>query len=145
MGSSLVRYGQDALKNLGKRGDVDKDVQPEVFALEPRKGVLGLRKVLALPCIPRSIEGIDVAHLGGNDTVALRVEVVPKLALDVATNIHIEPQFIHSRGFGVQTVSRAFLVRRIDNLNVIRLMPAHHLVARDALKHCVHDGPLRGC
>ena len=29
-------------KSLGLRGDVDKDVQPEVFHIEPRKGLIGL-------------------------------------------------------------------------------------------------------
>src|SRR5437764_10547654 len=52
--AARLRDDMDALKNLGKRGDVDKDVQPEVFALEPRKGMLGLRKVLGLPQVPRS-------------------------------------------------------------------------------------------
>src|SRR5581483_1206363 len=64
--AARLRDDIEALKNLGKRGDVDKDVQPEVFALEPRKGMIGLRKVLGLPQTPRSIEGIDIAHLGGN-------------------------------------------------------------------------------
>src|SRR4029077_12297383 len=51
----------------------------EVFALEPRKGMVGLRKVLGLPQIPRSIEGIDVAHLGGNETVASLVTFIDGL------------------------------------------------------------------
>ncbi len=34
-----------ALKNLSMRGQVDKDVQPEVFQIEPKKGLLGLRKI----------------------------------------------------------------------------------------------------
>src|SRR5690348_4819320 len=28
---------------------------------------------------------------------------------------------------------------------MIRLVPRHHLIARDAIRHRVHDGPLRGC
>jgi excinuclease ABC subunit C len=59
-----------ALKNLGLRGDVNKDVQPEVFPIEPRKGLVGLKKVLGLAQVPRSIEGLDIAHLGGSETVA---------------------------------------------------------------------------
>lgn len=62
-----------ALKKLSLRGDVDKDVQPEVFQIEPKKGLAGLQKVLGLPSRPRIIEGIDVAHLGGTDTVAALV------------------------------------------------------------------------
>src|SRR5204863_147934 len=77
--AARIRDDIDALKNLGKRGDVDKDVQPEVFALEPRKGMVGLRKVLGLRQTPRSIEGIDIAHLGGNETVASLVTFIDGL------------------------------------------------------------------
>src|SRR5207244_1052352 len=69
----------DALKNLGRRGDVDKDVQPKVFYIEPRKGMIGLRKVLGLEKTPRTIEGIDIAHLGGSDTVASLVSFIDGL------------------------------------------------------------------
>src|SRR5262249_19775612 len=58
-----------ALNDLGLRGDVSRDVQPEVFPIEPKKGLVGLRKVLGLEKTPRTIEGIDVAHLGGDDMV----------------------------------------------------------------------------
>ncbi|MCS6852411.1 MAG: excinuclease ABC subunit UvrC [Gemmataceae bacterium] len=68
-----------ALRNLGLRGDVEKDVQPEVFPLEPRKGILGLRKVLGLSRTPRVIEGIDIAHLGGHETVAALVAFIDGL------------------------------------------------------------------
>ena len=54
--SAALRYERAArlrdeihsLQNLGLRGDVDKNVQPEVFQIEPKKGLLGLRKVLGL-------------------------------------------------------------------------------------------------
>src|SRR5205823_6684731 len=68
--AARLRDEIDALKKLGQRGDVDKDVQPEVFQIEPRKGMVGLRKILALPQTPRTIEGMDIAHLGGEETVA---------------------------------------------------------------------------
>jgi excinuclease ABC subunit C len=77
--AARLRDDIDALRNLGKRGDVDKDVQPQVFALEPRKGLLGLRKVLGLPQVPRTLEGIDIAHLGGSDTVASLVSFIDGL------------------------------------------------------------------
>ena len=68
-----------ALQNLGLRGDVDKDVQPEVFQIDPKKGLRGLRKVLGLPKTPRTIEGVDIAHLGGEDTVASLVTFIDGL------------------------------------------------------------------
>jgi excinuclease ABC subunit C len=68
--AAKIRDDIDALRNLELRGDVDKDVQPEVFHIDPKKGLRGLQKVLGLPAVPRAIEGIDIAHLGGTDTVA---------------------------------------------------------------------------
>ena len=65
-----------ALKDLSLRGEVDKDVQPEVFQYEPRKGLAGLRKVLGLAKTPRTIEGVDIAHLGGDDMVASLVSFI---------------------------------------------------------------------
>ena len=63
--AARLRDEIDGPQKLGLRGDVDKDVQPEVFHIEPKKGLVGLRKVLGLSETPRTIEGIDIAHLGG--------------------------------------------------------------------------------
>ncbi len=77
--AARLRDDINALRNLGLRGDVDRDAQPEVFALEPRKGLLGLRKVLGLAKVPRSIEGVDIAHLGGQEMVASLVKFIDGL------------------------------------------------------------------
>src|SRR5947209_16199031 len=61
------------------RGNPDKDVQPHVIQIDPKKGLHGLRKVLGLPKVPRSIEGVDIAHLGGQDTVASLVSFIDGL------------------------------------------------------------------
>jgi excinuclease ABC subunit C len=68
-----------ALQGLGQRGDVERDVQPEVFPIDPKKGLAGLRKVLGLHQTPRTIEGVDIAHLGGSDTVASLVNFIDGL------------------------------------------------------------------
>src|SRR6185437_6449196 len=68
-----------ALQSLGQRGDVERDVQPEVFPIDPKKGLAGLRKVLGLSQTPRTIEGVDIAHLGGSDTVASLVNFIDGL------------------------------------------------------------------
>jgi excinuclease ABC subunit C len=68
-----------SLEKLELRGDVDKDVQPEVFPIDPKKGLVGLRKVLGLAKTPRTIEGMDIAHLGGTDTVASLVSFLDGL------------------------------------------------------------------
>jgi excinuclease ABC subunit C len=77
--AARIRDEITALKNLGLRGQVDKDVQPEVFPIEPKKGLVGLRKVLGLRETPRTIEGVDIAHLGGDDMVASLVAFVDGL------------------------------------------------------------------
>jgi excinuclease ABC subunit C len=59
--------------------EMEKDVQPEVFHIDPRRGLVGLRKVLGLSKTPRSIEGVDIAHLGGNETVASLVRFIDGL------------------------------------------------------------------
>ena len=68
-----------ALNNLSLRGEVDKDVQPEVFQIEPKKGMGGLRKILGLKEMPRTIEGVDIAHLGGGEMVASLVSFIDGL------------------------------------------------------------------
>jgi excinuclease ABC subunit C len=68
-----------ALVKLDMRGDADTDVQPEVFPIDPKKGLRGLQKVLGLEKTPRTIEGMDIAHLSGQDTVASLVSFLDGL------------------------------------------------------------------
>jgi excinuclease ABC subunit C len=68
--AAKIRDEITALGKLELRGEVDKDLQPHVFPIDPKKGLLGLKKVLALAKTPRTIEGFDIAHLSGTDTVA---------------------------------------------------------------------------
>ncbi|MCI0684511.1 MAG: excinuclease ABC subunit UvrC [Gemmataceae bacterium] len=77
--AARLRDEIEALKDLSLRGDVDKDVQPEVFQIEPRKGLIGLRKVLGLRDTPRTIEGVDIAHLSGEEQVAALVAFIDGL------------------------------------------------------------------
>jgi excinuclease ABC subunit C len=67
------------LENLDKRGELDTHAQPEVFFIDPKKGLAGLRKILKLASAPRTIEGIDIAHLGGEQTVASVVQFLDGL------------------------------------------------------------------
>ena len=64
------------LESIKERGDLDKHIQPEVFYIDPKKGLIGLQKVLKLPTAPRTIEGMDIAHLGGSETVASLVQFI---------------------------------------------------------------------
>jgi len=56
-----------ALEGLQKRGLATEDLQPEVFYVDPGEGLERLAKVLDLPAAPRTIEGIDIAHLHGGE------------------------------------------------------------------------------
>ncbi len=67
------------LETLDEHGELDKNVQPEVFPIDPKKGLVGLRKVLQLKTTPRTIEGIDIAHLSGKETVASLVQFIDGL------------------------------------------------------------------
>jgi excinuclease ABC subunit C len=67
------------LETLDQRGEIDTNVQPEAFMIDPRRGVLGLQKIFKLEKIPRTIEGIDIAHLGGTDMVASLVHFIDGL------------------------------------------------------------------
>jgi excinuclease ABC subunit C len=66
-----------SLQKLDMRGTGDE--QPEVFPIDPKKGLRGLQKVLNLEKTPRTIEGMDIAHLSGQDTVASLVSFLDGL------------------------------------------------------------------
>jgi excinuclease ABC subunit C len=68
-----------ALRKLAERGEVDKDTQKGLFPIDPKKGLKGLKQVLGLDKVPRTIEGVDIAHLGGEDTVASLVNFIDGL------------------------------------------------------------------
>jgi len=67
------------LETLDQRGELDTHVQPEVFHIDPKKGLAGLQRVLQLPKSPRVIEGVDIAHLAGSETVASVVQFLDGL------------------------------------------------------------------
>ncbi|MBL8889469.1 MAG: excinuclease ABC subunit UvrC [Planctomycetaceae bacterium] len=67
------------LQSLDRRGELDLHAQPEVFYIDPKKGLEGLRRVLKLTSTPQVIEGVDIAHLGGNQTVASLVQFIDGL------------------------------------------------------------------
>jgi excinuclease ABC subunit C len=85
--SAALRFEQAArlrdeihmLETLDERGELDTHVQPEVFYIDPKKGLTGLQKVLKLPEMPRTIEGVDIAHLQGGETVASLVQFIDGL------------------------------------------------------------------
>jgi excinuclease ABC subunit C len=67
------------LESLRERGELDTHQQPEVFFVDPKKGLAGLQKIFKLDQRPRNIEGVDIAHLGGNENVASLVQFLDGL------------------------------------------------------------------
>jgi len=64
-----------ALRSLGQRaGEGEQEYwQPEAFVTDPKQGMASLQEVLGLPEPPRIVEGIDIAHLQGGQTVGSKV------------------------------------------------------------------------
>ncbi|MHC4415027.1 MAG: UvrB/UvrC motif-containing protein [Planctomycetota bacterium] len=58
-----------------RRQDVQSDWQPEVttFALDPSAGLQSLQRTLGVDSSLRCLEAIDIAHLGGGETVGSKV------------------------------------------------------------------------
>ena len=77
--AARLRDEIEMLESLDRRGELDTHAQPEVFHIDPKKGLTGLRKVLNLKETPRTIEGVDIAHLGGGETVASLVKFIDGL------------------------------------------------------------------
>jgi excinuclease ABC subunit C len=77
--AARLRDEINLLERLDERGELDKHEQPEVFYVDPKKGLAGLQKVLKLQRQPRTIEGVDIAHLGGTETVASLVQFIDGL------------------------------------------------------------------
>ena len=91
--AARLRDEISALKNLSLRGQVDKDVQPEVFQIPPPpppRAEKGSGRAAPPPPpppensggwseTPRTIEGVDIAHLGGDETVASLVAFIDGL------------------------------------------------------------------
>ena len=77
--AARLRDEIEMLESLDERGKLEKHVQPEVFPIDPKRGLAGLRKVLHLAARPRTIEGVDIAHIAGTETVAAVVQFLDGL------------------------------------------------------------------
>ncbi len=58
-----------AIESLALSGDVNEDVQPELYYTDPSRGLEKLADLLGLDIPPRSMECIDIAHIQGAETV----------------------------------------------------------------------------
>jgi excinuclease ABC subunit C len=64
------------IENLDKRGSLDENVQPEVFFTDPTESLEKLQKLLGSANHIRIIEGFDIAHIGGSETVGSLVRFI---------------------------------------------------------------------
>src|SRR4030095_10899474 len=58
--------------------------------------------------------------------------------------VNLEAQLGERGGLNAAGPVGLGFTRRVDNLDMIRRMARHHLVARNSLQHRVHDRPLGG-
>jgi excinuclease ABC subunit C len=77
--AAQLRDEIEMLESLDERGELETHVQPEVFPIDPKRGLAGLQKVLHLANRPRTIEGVDIAHTAGTETVAAVVQFIDGL------------------------------------------------------------------
>ena len=68
-----------ALSSLRDRGSLTDEMEPGVLHIDPKEGVAQLQEILKLQFPPRRIEGIDIAHLQGGETVGSLVSFVDGL------------------------------------------------------------------
>jgi excinuclease ABC subunit C len=74
--AAMYRDRVRLIENLDKRGTVEGNVQPEVFAADPTEALTKLQAILKSPQPIRIIEGFDIAHLAGSDTVGSMVQFI---------------------------------------------------------------------
>lgn len=74
--AALYRDRIKLIERLDERGSPDDDLQPEVFAAEPSEALEQLQKLFDSTDPIRIIEGIDIAHISGSDSVGSLVKFI---------------------------------------------------------------------
>lgn len=64
------------IERLDQRGEVTTHVQPEVFAGDPAEALEKLARLMGTTENVRTIEGIDIAHISGQETVGSLVKFI---------------------------------------------------------------------
>ncbi|MCY3024560.1 MAG: UvrB/UvrC motif-containing protein, partial [Planctomycetota bacterium] len=77
--AASLRDTLTALRSLAERGSLRDEMEPGVLHIDPKEGVAQLQTVLGLAQPPRHIEGIDIAHLQGTETVGALVSFMDGL------------------------------------------------------------------
>lgn len=73
--AAVLRDQINAIRRLDERAHTSDQWQPEteIGYIDPKKGCASLQRALELDKVVRCVEGFDVAHLQGNETVASKV------------------------------------------------------------------------
>ncbi|MEK7470362.1 MAG: excinuclease ABC subunit UvrC [Planctomycetota bacterium] len=74
--AAIVRDQVLAIEHLKEHRDLDDALETDLIPLDPVKSVDDLRDLLGLELRPRVIEGTDISHLQGSDTVGSLVSFV---------------------------------------------------------------------
>ncbi|AQQ71160.1 Excinuclease ABC subunit C [Limihaloglobus sulfuriphilus] len=74
--AAVLRDRIKAIKRLELRGTVESNVQPEVFVQDPAAANVAMQKLLGSETAIRTIEGFDIAHISGQDTVGSLVKFI---------------------------------------------------------------------
>ena len=74
--AGILRDRIRLIESLDSRGTLDEHVQPEVFATDPTEALVKLRDILQMPNQVRIIEGIDIANIGGAESVGSLVKFI---------------------------------------------------------------------
>ncbi len=74
-----LRDTLQAIQSLRNKGSLTDGLEPGVLHIDPKEGVAQLQEILKIAHSPRRIEGIDIAHLQGMETVGSLVSFVDGL------------------------------------------------------------------
>ena len=74
--AAMLRDRIRLIERLDQRGSLSENVQPESFAVEPTEALEKLQKILKSPNSIRVIEGFDIAHISGAETVGSLVKFI---------------------------------------------------------------------
>ncbi len=77
--AAALRDTLKAIQSLRDKGSLTDGLEPGVLHIDPKDGVAQLQAILKIDHAPRRIEGIDIAHLQGKETVGSLVSFVDGL------------------------------------------------------------------
>ena len=74
--AAMLRDRIRLIEKLAERGSLEENVQPEAFTTDPIIANIKLQKILNADQPIRIIEGFDIAHISGTDTVGSLVKFI---------------------------------------------------------------------